>query len=113
MKTIKSKQGTLQGRDLKKVSKLAVIIAILYPAIEFLQKWIISGNSILDIDVNTLVNAVVTGLLAYLFANFFEPSKVGVIQAEGKEARQIIAAKEEGNPPPMGDPTHPKKPKKP
>jgi hypothetical protein len=108
MKTIRSKQGALQGRDLKKGGKLAVIIAILYPAIEFLQKWIISGNSILDIDVNTLVNAVITGLIAYLFANFIEPSKVGVIQAEGKKARKIIAGKQEGNPPPVGDPTHPK-----
>jgi len=107
-KTIKSKQGTLQGRDLRKGSKLAIIIAILYPAIEFLQEWIVKGNSILDIDLNTLVNAVITGLIAYLFANFIEPSKVGVIQAEGKKARKIIAGKQEGNPPPVGDPTHPK-----
>src|SRR5690606_26501086 len=113
MKTIKSKQGTLQGRDWLTGGKLAIAIAALYPAIEFLFDWLTEGNSILDVDVNTLVKAALAGLLAYLGKNIAETSKVGVIQAEGKEAREIIAAKDEGNPPPMGDPTHPKKPKNP
>lgn len=47
----------------------------------------------MDVDLNTLVNAVVTGLISYLFANFIETSKVGTIEAEGKEAREIINEK--------------------
>ncbi len=108
MKTIKSKQGTLQGRDLKQGAWIAVAAAAIYPVIEFLINWLTEGNSIFDVDIKTLVNAAVAGLLAYLVKNFAEPSKVGIIQAEGKEAREIIAAKDEGNPPPMGDPTHPR-----
>jgi len=113
MKTIKSKQGTLQGRDYLNGVGIGVATALVVALVQFAQGWLSDGKSLLDISWADILNAAIGGLIAYLGKNIVEPSKVGVIQAEGKEARELIAAKEETNPPPMGDPTHPKKPKNP
>ena len=108
MKTIKSKQGTLQGRDWLNGIGIGVGTALVVAVVQFVQAWIAGGNSLMDISWEGVLNAAIAGLIAYLGKNIVEPSKVGKLEATGKEARQIIAAKDEGNPPPMGDPTHPK-----
>ena len=106
MKTIKSKQGTLQGRDWIKSFGIGAVTAILYALYELWQ----ASGSIDAISWKQVGTAAVTALIAYIGKNLFEPSKVVTVHAEGKEARKIISAKGDGpqNPPPFGDPTHPK-----
>ena len=109
MKTIKSKQGTLQGRDYLNGVGIGVATALVVALVQFAQGWLSDGKSLLDISWADILNAAIGGLIAYLGKNIVEPSKVGQLEATGKEARQIIARKDEVNPPPMGDPTHPRK----
>lgn len=104
MKTIKSKQGTLQGRDYWKGLGIGAVTAILYALWELWQ----SSGGLDGIAWKDVATAAVTALIAYIGKNLFEPSKVVTVHAEGKEARKIIAYTDEGNPPPVGDPTHPK-----
>lgn len=104
MKTIQSKQGTLQGRDYWKALLIGAGTAVL-TAIYQLYVTVGGFENISWSDVSA---AAVSALILYLGKNFFEPSKVVTIEAEGKEAREIIKASDEGNPPPFGDPTHPR-----
>lgn len=90
MKTIKSKQGTLQGRDWKNGIGIGLATALVMAVFEFAQRWIADGNSIFDLSWKELLQSAVAGLIAYVGKNLVEPSKVGQIQAEGKEAREII-----------------------
>lgn len=106
MKTITSKQGTLQGRDWIKGVLIGAVTAVLYALWELWQ----TAGGLGNIAWKDVVSAAVTALIAYIGKNLLEPSKVVEVKAEGKEAREIIASKEDGrtNPPPFGDPTHPK-----
>src|SRR5690606_7249439 len=113
MKTIIKKQGTLQGRDYLKGIGIGAATAAVWAVIEFVQSWLADGGDIFDINGKELLRAGIAGLIAYIGKNLFEPSKVVTVHAEGKEARDIIAAKDEGNPPPMIDTTHRKEPLQP
>lgn len=109
MKQIESKQGTLQGRDWLNGAGIGVATALVVAVVQFAQGWLSDGKNLLDIGWNDILNAAIGGLIAYLGKNIIEPSKVGVITDKGKAARKIITAKNrDGNPTPVGDPTHPK-----
>ena len=86
MKTIKSKQVTLQGRDWIKSFGIGAVTAILYALYELWQ----ASGSIDAISWKQVGTAAATALIAYIGKNLFEPSKVVDIKAEGKEAREII-----------------------
>lgn len=103
MKPIESKQGTLQGRDFWKSLLLGAGTAVLTA----LYQLYVTAGGIGNISWADVSAAAISAFILYLGKNFFEPSKVGIIKAEGKEARDILIAKEKRNPPPMGDPTHP------
>lgn len=94
MKTITSKQGTLQGRDWINGLGIGVATALVVAVIEFAQRWLADGNNLLDIGWKDVLQAAIAGLIAYLGKNIVEPSKVGKIEAEGKEAREIIKSNE-------------------
>lgn len=89
MKTIKSKQGTLQGRDYWEGLGIGAATAILYALWELWQ----SSGGLGSIAWKDVFTAAVTALIAYIGKNLFEPSKVVEIKAEGKEAREIINEK--------------------
>lgn len=86
MKTIKSKQFSLQGRDYWKGLGIGAVTAILYALWELWQ----SSGGLDGIAWKDVITAAVTALIAYIGKNLFEPSKVVEIKAEGKEARSII-----------------------
>lgn len=104
MKTIVSKQGTLQGRDYWKALIIGAVTAAMFGAIDALR----GVESILDLDWVGVAQAALAGFIGYVVKNLAETTKVATI-IEGEEAKAYIA--DHGtNPPPLGDPTHPKKP---
>lgn len=90
MKTIQSKQGTLQGRDYLNGVGIGVATALVVAVVQFAQGWLSDGKNLMDISWNDIINAAIGGLIAYLGKNIVEPSKVGKLEATGKEAREII-----------------------
>lgn len=98
MKTIINKQFTLQGRDFAKGLLIAALTAVL--------TFISSG---LEYSFETLYKVAIAAAASYLLKNWLEPTKV-VDVTKGKEAKEVIASiKDRTNPPPFGDPTHPKR----
>lgn len=90
MKQIQSKQGTVSKRDGINGFLIGLASAAVWAVIEFAQNWLAGGNDIFDIEGKDLLRVAIAGLVAYLGKNLFEPSKVGTIEATGKEARQRI-----------------------
>lgn len=90
MKTITSKQGTLQGRDYWKALLIGAGTAVLTA----IYQLYVTVGGIENISWPDVSAAAVSALVLYLGKNFFEPSKVVEIKAEGKEARSIIEGDE-------------------
>lgn len=88
-KTIISKQGTLQGRDWLKGLLIGAATAVVWAAIEFLQRWLADGGDIFAVDGKELLRAAVAGLIAYIGKNLLEPTKVVQVKV-GEAAQEAI-----------------------
>lgn len=100
MKTITSKQGTLQGRDFSRGLIVGALSVAFYAVIEAVVAALGNGGIETLLEKDTLLRigtVALSALLGYLLKNFAEPTKVVSIHKPA-----------EGNPPPVGDPTHPK-----
>ena len=101
-KTIISKRGALQGRDFSRGLIVGALSVAFYAVIEAVVAALGVGGIETLFERDTLLRiatVAISALLGYLLKNFAEPTKSVTIHGEE-------------NPPPMGDPTKPKKPKK-
>ena len=99
-KTIKSKQGTLQGRDFSRGLIVGALSVAFYAVIEAVVAALGVGGIETLFEKDTLLRigtVSLSALLGYLLKNFTDPTKVTTVY-RGRE----------GNPPPVGDPTHPR-----
>lgn len=90
-----SKQWSVTLRDFLK----SLYYGALVPALVAIQGVI--ENGVADLSWQLLGKIAIGSLVAHLIRKMTEPSKV----------IEVTKLSEEGNPPPMGDPTHPPKKK--
>lgn len=73
-KVVEKKRYRLSFRDIL----IGLLIAVLTPVLVVIQQTVESGE--LNFDLKTLAMAGISGGLAYLLKNFFEPGKTIVIK---------------------------------
>lgn len=120
IKTTLKKGWTLEARDWLKSLFYAVIVPVL------LQVQSVLDSGSLSINWTLIAQVALSAAIAHLIRKLTERNKVVTVQKVGKdqadEAEAIVALANDAkvmprllstDPPPLGDPTHPKKPKKP
>lgn len=94
MEIIKSKQWSLAARDFVKSLFYAVIVPVFTIAQYVVDKYLLDASIS---NEKLILFTAISAALAHLIRKFSEQSKVVTVQPYNGD----------GNPPPMGDPTHP------